>query len=99
MREPMLTLGASPFELCDGVTRRDAMKIGALGVGGLTLADLLAAEERAGIRASNRAVIMVYMVGAPPHQDMYDLKMDAPLEIREVDRAPVGRRSLPGSVL
>ena len=82
MREPMLTLGASPFELCDGVSRRDAMKIGALGVGGLTLADLLAAEERAGIRASNRAVIMVYMVGAPPHQDMYDLKMDAPVGIR-----------------
>ncbi|HAD60391.1 MAG TPA: DUF1501 domain-containing protein, partial [Planctomycetaceae bacterium] len=67
---------------CDGVTRRDMLRAGTLAVGGLTLPQLLRAEERAGIRKSDKAVIMIYMCGAPGHQDMYDLKMDAPSEIR-----------------
>lgn len=62
--------------------RREFLKIGALGLGGLTLPGLLRAEQAAGIKKSHKAVIMIYMVGAPPHQDMYDLKMDAPAEIR-----------------
>jgi hypothetical protein len=64
------------------VTRRDALRIGSLGLGGLSLPGLLRAEQAAGIAKSHKAVIMIYMVGAPPHQDMYDLKMDAPSEIR-----------------
>jgi hypothetical protein len=85
---PTLTLlGNRHRRQCDGVSRRDVLKVGALGVGagacgGLSLVDLLRAEERAGIRGSQKAVIMVYMAGAPPHQDMYDLKMDAPSGIR-----------------
>ncbi|MCH2583791.1 MAG: DUF1501 domain-containing protein, partial [Planctomycetes bacterium] len=78
----MLNLFGQEHRLCDGLTRRDALKIGALGFGGLNLPQLLAAEEQAGIRKSNKAIIMVYMCGAPPHQDMYDLKMDAPSQIR-----------------
>ena len=78
----MLNLFGQEHRLCDGLTRRDALKIGALGFGGLSLPQLLAAEEQAGIRKSNKAIIMVYMCGAPPHQDMYDLKMDAPSQIR-----------------
>ncbi len=78
----MLTITGRSQPTCDGFTRRDVLRIGALGAGGLTLPQLLAAEQRAGIRNSNKAVIMVYMCGAPPHQDMYDLKMDAPSEIR-----------------
>ena len=76
----MLTINGRGGRLCDGVTRRDALKIGALG--GLSLPDLLRAEQRAGIRGSHKAVIMIYMCGAPPHQDMYDLKMEAPSGIR-----------------
>lgn len=68
--------------LCDGLTRRDVLRIGTLAVGGLTLPELLRAERQAGIRGSKKAVIMVYMCGAPSHQDMYDLKMGAPPEIR-----------------
>lgn len=68
--------------LCDGVTRRDTLRLGALTLGGLTLTDVLRAEQRAGVRNSHKAVIMIYMCGAPGHQDMYDLKMDAPSEIR-----------------
>jgi hypothetical protein len=69
-----------PF--CDGMTRRDVLRLGTLGLGGLTLADLLRSEAVAGTGASNKALIMIYMCGAPSHQDMYDLKMDAPAEIR-----------------
>lgn len=51
-------------------------------MGGLTLPDLLRAEAHAGIKSSRKAVIMIYMAGAPSHQDMYDLKMESPSEIR-----------------
>lgn len=64
------------------MTRREALTIGALGMSGLTLADLLRAEEAAGVGKSHKAVIMIYLCGAPPHQDMFDLKPDAPAEIR-----------------
>ena len=74
--------GASSGKLCDGVSRRDFLQVGALGMGGLALPQLLEAQALAGTGKSHKAVIMVYMVGAPPHQDMYDLKMDAPSEIR-----------------
>src|SRR5262245_54232474 len=71
----------SASALCDGIPRRDFLRIGALGLGGLALTDLLAAETRAGITGSHKAVIMIYLVGGPPHQDMWDLKPDAPLEV------------------
>src|SRR5262245_57607035 len=78
----MLSIFGSPRRLCDGWTRRELLTIGALGVGGLALPDLLRAEARAGVRQSKKAIIMIYMCGAPPHQDMYDLKTEAPAEIR-----------------
>ena len=79
----MLTLASNKqYRLCDGLTRRDFLRIGGLAMGGLSLPQLLEAEADAGIRNSNKAIIMVYMAGAPPHQDMYDLKLDAPAEIR-----------------
>jgi hypothetical protein len=68
--------------LCDGISRRDSLRLGTLTLGGLTLPDLLRAEQVAGVKNSHKAVIMIYMCGAPGHQDMYDLKMDAPSEIR-----------------
>src|ERR1700738_2207350 len=61
--------------------RRSFLKIGALGVGGLSLPQLLRAEANAGIRSSQKSVILIYLVGGPPHQDMFDLKPDAPREI------------------
>ncbi len=61
--------------------RRSFLKIGALGVGGLSLPQLLRAEASAGIRSSQKSVILIYLVGGPPHQDMFDLKPNAPSEI------------------
>lgn len=78
----MIAIPGDSKRLCDGITRRDMLRIGALSIGGLALPDLLRAEEAAGIRGSKKSVIMIYMCGAPSHQDMYDLKQDAPAEIR-----------------
>ena len=68
--------------LCNGVSRRDVLRIGGLGLGGLTLPQLLQLEAQAGKRLPHKAVIMIYMCGGPPHQDMYDIKVDAPQEMR-----------------
>ena len=67
---------ASSF--CDGVSRRGFLKIGGLAMGGLSLADLLRAEAQAGVGSSHKAVIMVFLPGGPPHQDMWDIKTEAP---------------------
>jgi Protein of unknown function (DUF1501) len=67
---------------CDGVTRRDFLKIGGLGLGGMSLPQLLRAEDQSGITRSHKAVIMIFLAGGPPHQDMFDLKPDAPDGIR-----------------
>ena len=63
-------------------SRRGFLKIGSLGVGGLSLSELLRDEAKAGIRSSTKSVIFIYLVGGPPHQDMFDLKPNAPAEIR-----------------
>lgn len=63
-------------------SRRSFLQIGATGVAGFSLADLLRAEAASNIRASQKSVIFVHLDGGPPHQDMIDLKPDAPIEIR-----------------
>ena len=78
----MLTINGSRQRFCDGVSRRNFLKIGTLSLGGLTLTDVLRAEQNANTGSSHKSIIMIYMAGAPSHQDMYDLKMDAPAEIR-----------------
>ncbi|MFM9116546.1 MAG: DUF1501 domain-containing protein [Planctomycetota bacterium] len=67
---------------CDGQSRRQFLKIGALGIGGLTLADLLRADARAASPARHKAVINIHLGGGPSHQDMFDLKPEAPVEFR-----------------
>ena len=80
----MLTIlgGDNGERFCDGRSRRDFLKIGGLALGGMALPDILRAEEKAGIRKSHKAIIMVYLAGGPPHMDMFDLKPEAPTEIR-----------------
>ena len=78
----MLKILGPQQRFCDGVSRRNFLKIGALGLGGLSLPQLLQAEAQSGIRHSHKAVIMIFLPGGPSHQDMFDLKMDAPSEIR-----------------
>jgi len=81
----MLTIYGRPDRksgFCDGVHRRDFLKIGGMVMGGLTLPQLLAAEARAGVKSSHKAIINIFLPGGPPHQDMWDIKVDAPAEIR-----------------
>ena len=79
----MLTIvGKGGGKFCDGVSRRDFLKIGGLAMGGLSLPELLRAEAQAGIIRSHKAVIMIFLAGGPPHQDMFDIKVNAPAEIR-----------------
>jgi Protein of unknown function (DUF1501) len=79
----MLTIaGRDESRFCDGFSRRDFLKIGGLAFGGLTMPQLLRAEGSTGIGRSHKAVIMVFLAGGPPHQDMFDLKPDAPDGIR-----------------
>mgnify|MGYP001066343286 CR=1 FL=1 len=77
----MLTLLGRPGSrgMCDGISRRNFLRIGGLGLAGLSLPQLLKAEAATGKRG--KSVIMIYLVGGPPHQDMFDLKPEAPPEI------------------
>ncbi len=78
----MLTIHGNSSRFCDGVSRRNFLRIGALGLGGLALPQLLQAENQSGIKRSHKAVIMIFLPGGPSHQDMFDLKVDAPSEVR-----------------
>ncbi len=68
---------------CDGVSRRNVLKVGALGLGfaGMNLADLYRLEAATG-QKSTKSIINIHLNGGPSHQDMWDLKPDAPVEYR-----------------
>jgi hypothetical protein len=81
----MLTFtGRGTAHTCNGVTRRDFMQVGALGAIGLTLPQYLAAKEAGAIdkKKDDRACIMIFNLGAPSHVDTFDMKPEAPAEIR-----------------
>jgi hypothetical protein len=80
----MLTLFGGRQRFCDGISRRSLLQIGGFTFGSLaslSLADVLRAEAATGKR-SHKAVINIFLAGGPPHQDMFDLKTDAPSDIR-----------------
>lgn len=81
----MLTILGQKTRYCDGVSRRSFLKIGGLSMGaagGLNLPTLLQAQAASGQRSSDKAVINIFLGGGPPHQDMWDIKTEAPREIR-----------------
>jgi uncharacterized protein (DUF1501 family) len=83
----MFNVLGSPQRFCDGISRRNFLKIGAFGAG-LTLADMLRQRAHAGPESSTatptsrKAAVMIYLPGGPSHMDMYDLKPTAPVEYR-----------------
>jgi len=83
----MFTFLGAKQGFCDGVNRRNFLKIGAFGAG-LTLADMLRLRAQASNVANPatasrpKSAIMIYLPGGPSHMDMYDLKPDAPSEFR-----------------
>jgi hypothetical protein len=78
----MLTIPGPRHRYCNGLSRRSFLQIGGLALGGLTLPDLLRAEDRAKTGRTQRSVIMVYLSGGLAHQDTFDLKPKAPAEVR-----------------
>src|SRR3954471_4304183 len=80
---PMLRILGPGSKLCDGLTRREMMRIGGLSLlGGLTLPNLLRARETGRRHGRARSVIMFNLLGGPSHMDMVDLKPSPPAEIR-----------------
>ncbi len=99
----MLRILGSAQRLCDGWTRREALRAGGLGVLGLGLADYLRlSETQAAKRADSvpksfgraKSCILLYLYGAPSQLETFDMKPDAPVEIRG-ELKPI-RSSLPG---
>ncbi|GIW81310.1 MAG: hypothetical protein KatS3mg105_3117 [Gemmatales bacterium] len=80
----MLTLHGKATRFCDGISRRSFLQIGALGMSGigLNLADIFRAEAQAQTHSRERAVINIFLGGGPPHQDMWEIKTEAPSDVR-----------------
>lgn len=70
--------------LCDSWSRRELLRVGALGALGFSLADAYRLEAAVGrpAGATARSVILIYNCGAPSHIDLWDMKPDAPQEVR-----------------
>src|SRR5438034_7230986 len=84
----MISIRGSGVRLCDGFTRRDILRIGGLGMAGLSLPRLLQAEaqaapaRRAGGSKREKSIILFYLQGGQSQIDVWDLKPDAPEMIR-----------------
>jgi hypothetical protein len=98
----MLRVLSSPKKLCDGVTRRDLLRVGGLGLAGLGLADIARLVDRAQAapvarpRSFGRAknIILLHLYGSPSQLEWADCKPAAPVEIRgELKQIP---STLPG---
>src|SRR5262245_31847793 len=93
----MLSVLGQSGKLCDGVTRREAMRVGGLSLfAGMSLPRLLqAAESNSAARTGKaKSVILFNLLGGPSQQDMFDMKPDAPVEVRG-EFQPIST-SLPG---
>src|SRR6516162_4257371 len=81
----MLEVRGPHYPCCDGISRRSFLRVGFLGLAGLSLADHLRLRARAtetGRPTRDTAVILIWLGGGPSHLDMYDLKPEAPVEFR-----------------
>ncbi|MBX9583784.1 MAG: DUF1501 domain-containing protein [Gemmataceae bacterium] len=84
----MLNIPIGRTRLCDGVSRRTFLQAGTFSFGAvsLSLADLFRAEARAAAAGQSptrhKALINIFLGGGPPHQDMWEIKTEAPAEVR-----------------
>jgi hypothetical protein len=79
----MFSIRGKQYRSCDGFSRRDLLKVGALSFGGLGLSELLRASAQADTsQRKDLSVILLWKGGGPSHLDTWDLKPDAPAEFR-----------------
>ncbi len=92
----MLTVLGRAARPCDGIPRRELLRVGGLTLfGGLNLTNLLRATEPAASgKGAAKSVVLVSLFGGPPHMDMFDLKPNAPSTVRG-EFNPIGT-SVPG---
>src|SRR5437773_1712702 len=85
--------GSQDQATCDGMTRRELLRIGGSAMLGLSLADVLSLQAKAEPAANGnqgpgwnraRSVIMIYLQGGPSHLDLFDPKPDAPERVRSI---------------
>ena len=67
---------------CDNVSRRGFLTVGGMAMGGLSLPQVLRAEDEANTGSNHKGIINIYLPGGPSHIDLWDQKPDAPVEIR-----------------
>src|SRR5438105_4977312 len=94
----MITIPGSPNRWCDGLSRREFLQIGGLGAAGLALPDLFRARAQGATppgAGRARSCILLFMGGGPPQMDTFDLKPDAPAEVR--GQFPPIATSVPGT--
>ena len=77
-------VGRGTAHTCDGQTRRDFLQVGSLGAAGLSLSGYLEAKEQGQVANGHdeRSCIMIFNLGAPSQLDTFDMKPDAPSEVR-----------------
>jgi hypothetical protein len=80
----MLTILGRKQQVCSGLSRRELLQAGGMGLFGLSLPRLLAAEEAAGAGRPARAksVMFLFLFGGPSQLETFDLKPEAPEKIR-----------------
>lgn len=78
----MLSVLGQPFKFCDALNRRAFLQLGGLALGGASLPQILKAQHAQGISDNGKGIIMIFLPGGPPHQDLWDIKQDAPSGIR-----------------
>lgn len=79
----MLRIPGNQTAACDGISRRDLLTVGGLSLFGMSLPNFLQAREQAPVRqGSAKSVILLNLFGGPPHMDMFDLKPNAPANVR-----------------
>lgn len=89
----MLIVQGQPQTLCNGFTRRDVLQAAGAGLLGTSLPALLAAEEAgAVVRPRAKSVLFLFMFGGPSQLETFDMKPDAPTEIRGPYR-PIASRT------
>src|SRR6266849_5647190 len=81
----MLNVGSVKVPLCEGLSRRSFLRVGSAGLASLALPSLLRLEAAGAVKergARIRNCITIFLVGSPGHLDTWDMKPDAPAEIR-----------------